>query len=190
MALDPATTAFTSVLLIVAGLVLALYGGGLLRILMVAIGALLGGAFGFLGGTLLGDPLFPLIFGIVGAVVGIVLFGFVVRLAVAFVAGVIAGAVALIVLGGSEAGPNIPFGTLAIAALAFLVAAFITFLLFKRVIWLVTALIGGLLVGISVNFLSVNLANLAVDVAFGIALVVGGFVFLLGAVRQARAGAD
>lgn len=188
MHIDPATIVFTAVLLTVAGLVLAFYGAGLVRVLMAALGALIGGAFGFLGGSLLGNPLFPIIFGIVGAIVGLVLFGFVVRAAISFAGGIVLGSVTFILLGGStDPGAVPPNETLLFAFGAFVVGALVVFFLFNRLLGVITALVGGLLVGVSLNFLSANLGRLTPDIAFAIGLVGGGVIFLAGAIRQARA---
>lgn len=189
--LDATTTVLVGLVLIVAGLVLAFYGAGLVRVLMAVLGALIGGAFGFLGGTLLGGTPFPLIFGIVGAIVGIVLFGFLVRFAVSLAAGVIAGGMTFILVGGvAEPGASIPLASFAFAFVAFLVAAILIFLLFNRLLGLITALVGGLLVGVSLNFVSVNLGALTPQIALAIGVVGGVVIFLAGAFRQAKAASD
>lgn len=187
---DPLVAVVVGVVLIVAGLVLAFFGAGLVRVFMAVLGAIIGGVFGFLGGSLLGGAIFPLIFGIVGLIVGIVLFGFVVRAAISLAAGIVVGSVTYILLGGTtEPGAMIPVGTLVFPFLGFLVGAVLIYLFFNRLLGVITAIVGGLLVGISLNFITINLAGLSGDIAFAIGLVGGGVVFLAGAIRQAR-GSD
>ncbi|MFQ5919647.1 MAG: hypothetical protein ACE5I4_06330 [Thermoplasmata archaeon] len=185
---DPLVAVVVGVVLIVAGLVLAFFGAGLVRVFMAVLGAIIGGIFGFLGGSLLGGAIFPLIFGIVGLIIGIVLFGFVVRAAVAIVAGIAIGGVVYLLLGGAtEPGATIPAGTAAFAFIGFLVGAILIYIFFNRLLGVITALVGGLLVGVSLNFISINLAGLGGDIALAIGLIGGGVVFLAGAIRQARA---
>lgn len=185
---DPLASGLVGVILILAGLVLAFFGARLVRIFMAVLGAVIGGVFGFLGGSLLDVETFPLIFGIVGAIVGLVLFGWVVRAAVSVAAGVVAGIVIYILLGGTtEPGATIPADTLAFAFLGFLVGAVLVYLFFNRLLGVITAFVGGLLVGISLDFVTNNLAGLGGNIALAIGLIGGGVVFLAGTVRQARA---
>ncbi|MCJ2531046.1 MAG: hypothetical protein LN413_01835 [Candidatus Thermoplasmatota archaeon] len=185
---DPLVAVVVGVVLLVAGLVLAAFGAGLVRVFMAVLGAIIGGTFGFLGGSLLGVPIFPVIFGIVGVIVGVVLFGFVVRAAISLAAGIVVGSVTYLLLGGStEPGAMIPAETLVFAFIGFLVGAVLIYVFFNRLLGVITALVGGLLVGISLNFLTINLAGLSADIALAIGLVGGGVVFLAGAIRQSRA---
>jgi hypothetical protein len=186
---DPLVGGLVGGLLILAGLVLAFFGAGLVRVFMAVLGAVIGAAFGFLGGSLLGGPIFPFIFLIVGLLIGIFLFGFVVRAAVAFVAGVMAGSVTYLLLAGpTDPGAAIPAGTFVFAFVAFLVGAVLVYLFFNRLMGVITALVGGVLVGVSLNFMAVSLGGLATDIAFAIGIVGGGIIFLAGAIRQAKAG--
>ncbi|MEE9267969.1 MAG: hypothetical protein V3U70_01020 [Thermoplasmata archaeon] len=185
---DPLAAVVVGVVLLVAGLVLAFFGAGLVRVFQAVLGAIIGGTFGFLGGSLLGAPIFPLIFGLVGVIVGVVLFGFVVRTAISLAAGIVVGSVTYLLLGGStEPGAMIPAGTLVFTFVSFLVGAVLIYIFFNRLLGVITALVGSLLVGISLNFLTINLAALDADIALAIGLVSGGVVFLSGAIRQSRA---
>ncbi len=185
---DPLAAVVVGVVLIVAGLVLAFFGAGLVRVFMAVLGAIIGGTFGFLGGSLLGEPIFPLIFGVVGVIVGVVLFGFVVRAAISLAAGIVVGSVTYIFLGGStEPGAMIPAETLGLTFIGFLVGAVLIYIFFNRLLGVITALVGSLLVGISLNFLTINQAGLSADIALAIGLVGGGVVLLAGAIRQSRA---
>ncbi|MFQ5552511.1 MAG: hypothetical protein ACE5EW_02150 [Thermoplasmata archaeon] len=187
---DPLIAILVGVVLIVAGLILAFFGASLVRIFMAVLGLVIGGVFGFLGGSLLGGALFPLIFGIVGAIVGLVLFGWVVRAAISLAAGIVVGSVTYILLGGSTEQGVITSGELVFAFIGFLLGAVLVYLFFNRLLGVITALVGGLLVGISLNFVTVNLAGLSGGIPLAIGLVGGGVVFLAGAIRQARAGTE
>ncbi len=185
--LDLAPTVAVGVLLIVAGLVLAFAGKTLVKALLAVIGAILGGILGLLGGTLLGGPGMELILAAVGAILGALVFGFVVRAAFSLAMGVLAAAVAFAFVGGEPApGAGVELGTLAIALVALVIAALITFVLFNRLLIPITAAVGGWLVGIGLNYILVNTVSLATNlVALG-SLALGIAVFIAGAISQGR----
>jgi len=126
-----------SVLLIGIGLAVAFAGRVVWKHVMSFIGATIGGIFGFVLGTAVGGVLVGLIAGILGAIVGSALFVFLAKVGLGAVAGVFA-----YVLGFAFTDSQVAGLVLAVIAFA-LTVAFI-----ETAIGIVTAIVGGLLVGI------------------------------------------
>lgn len=187
--LDITSTVAVSAVLVLAGLVLAFAGKTLVKAILALVGALLGGALGLVGGTLLGGQEVGLILAIVGAILGAIVFGFVVRAAFSLAMGVLAAALAYSFFGGEPApGAGVDLQTLAIVIVVLAVAALITFVFFNKLLIPITAFVGGWLVGISLNFILVNVIDLDTTLAAGGGLALGAIVFVTGAVRQVRKG--
>lgn len=185
MALDPITVGVVGGLLIVVGLILAFFGGVLVRSLMGIIGAVIGGVLGYLGGQLLNNFVLALVLAAIGAILGALFFSFIVRFGVSLVIGLLAAGATWDLLGGSTDPMS---QTSLITILVLIVVTLLSFLLFKRLLGVFTALAGGLLVGNSVNQLAAFFGNLDPLIAGGIGLAIGVIVFIAGAIRQARAG--
>ncbi len=186
--LEPLASLIISILFIVVGLIVAYAGGVLVRSIFAIAGAIVGGSLGYAGGTLLGDFTMSIILAIVGAILLAALFTFLVRLGLALVVGVLPAWGVYIYLGGTTGGLPEFQATATIAAIVvFIVAAVIAYALYKPLLGMVTALFGGLLVGVSVNSILLNPAGLDSTISAIVAIVVGAAVFIGGAIRQSRA---
>lgn len=157
-------------LLIIAGLVLGLRGRSIWSGLMGLIGAIIGGSLGFIFGALFNSWIAALVLSMVGAFIGSVVFGYVVKIALAFVA-------ALLVAGGFYvwAGPEMSQDMrMAISVVILLAVYTVAYWFIQEIISFLTALIGGILLGIGV-YLIFSDANLALGL--GALLFILGFIF-------------
>ncbi len=187
MALEPLSVGVIGALLIVVGLILAFFGGTLVRTLMGIVGALIGGSLGYVGGTLLSTNLLLVIgLAVIGAVLGALFFSFILRLGVSLAVGLLAGAAVWTVIGGGSTDPVTSANLIAIVVVVLAFA--LAYVLFKRLLGLFTALAGGLLVGLSIDYLGIRFGSLEPTIAGAIGLVIGVIVVIAGAVRQWRKG--
>lgn len=156
-------------LLIIAGLVLGLRGRSIWSGLMGLIGAIIGGSLGFIFGATLNSWIAALILSMVGAFIGSVVFGYIVKIALAFVA-------ALLVAGGFYvwAGPNMSQDTRMIISVVILLAVYtIAYWFIQQIISFVTALIGGILLGIGVYLIT---SDATFALGLGALLFIAGFI--------------
>lgn len=162
--------AIVALLLVVVGLFLAFMGRRAWRHVMAFIGAVVGGLIGFAIGTAIGGWMVGLIVSVLAAMVGSALFVFVANVAI----GLTAGMLAFIVVGALTG--NTLFGLA-----AGLVAFVVTIAFIETAIGVVTAAVGGLLVGIGVMWFGFEM--LVVVVAMLGSMVLGG-AFQMFALRE------
>ncbi|MFQ6128066.1 MAG: hypothetical protein ACE5QW_04105 [Thermoplasmata archaeon] len=158
------------IILLLVGLGLAFFGRVVWGVLMSLIGAFIGGTIGYAVGYILGGWMVAMFLSLICAIVGSMLLGSLVKIGLAFLTGLLAGGLTFVVLGG--------FGldTRIIVAFIVLVIVFaIAYYFIEELIGIITALIGGILIGIAVWLLTG-------DVSFG--LLLGGLAFLGGALVQ------
>jgi len=125
-----------SILLIVVGLFLAFFGRRIWKRVMSLIGAIIGGLIGFALGTAVGGVLIGFIVGTLASIVGSALFVFLARVGI----GVVSGVLGFFVV-------NLLFANEMVALIVGVVAFAITFAFIEAAIGIVTAVVGGLLVG-------------------------------------------
>lgn len=153
--------ALIALLLVVVGLFLAFVGRRAWRHVMSFIGAVIGGLLGFAVGTAIGGLLIGFIVSALAAIVGSALFIFLANLAIALTAATLAFIVA-----GALTGSTI------IGLVAGLIAFVVTIVFIEGAIGVVTAAVGGLLVGIGVMWLGFEM--LVVVVAMLGSMILGG----------------
>lgn len=150
-----------AIVLIVMGLLTAFFGRRVWKQVMSFAGAVIGGVFGYSIGASLGDPIMGLVVATLCSMIGAGVMVFVAKLGLSAIAGLIAFVVVAAVLGSPVAG--LIAGVLAFAlTLAYIEAA----------IGMVTAIIGGLLVGIGALWLEFDM--LFVLLALLAVMVLGG----------------
>ncbi len=150
-------------ILILLGLGLGFAGRRIWKHVMSFIGAVFGGILGFALGAAVGGLLIGLIVGAIGAFIGSALFVFIARVGVG-VLGAILGYVVV------EAITNNSTVSLVAAVIMFVV----TFAFAEVAIGIVTAIVGGLLVGIGLLWLEVNM-TLAVIAMLAVMVLGGAF---------------
>ena len=160
-----------AVLLILVGVGLAFRGRRIWAGLMSLIGAVIGGTLGYLFGMLMNSWITALILSMIGAFVGSLLFGYLVKIALAFVTALLVAGLAYIAIGPGMSQDL----RIVLAAILLLVVYAISYWFIQVIIAFVTALLGGLLVGVGIFLL---------DLGINAALAVGGLVFLAGFVVQ------
>lgn len=168
---DPTLLILISLGLLIVGLVVAFAGRIVWRHVMSFIGAIIGGLLGFTYGTAVGGILIGMIAGMLGAVVGSVLFIFLMEVGLGVVAGILTFVVAEAVIGE-------PIVSLVLAAVAFVA----TVVFIEHAIGVVTAVVGGLLVGIALIWLDVT-DMLIVLLAMLTTMVFGG-AFQMTAIKE------
>ncbi len=183
--LDPSIVWAIAGILVVVGLTFAFFGRGILRSLMAIIGAVLGGVIGFLAGAFLvsgGGSLLAIGLGLVGAFIGFILFWKLVKIGFALALGVLAAALVFIAF-GTPTGTGAGDSRVIAAIVAFLVVFAIAYYFIEELIGIITALIGGILVGAGAYlFLGPNPVG-GVQ-TWIVAISVGAVVFFLGAFMQ------
>lgn len=153
--------AVIALLLVVTGLFLAFAGRRAWKHVMSFIGAVVGGLIGFAIGTAIGGLLVGFIVSVLAAIVGSALFIFLANLAIALTAGMLA-----FIAAGALTGSTI------VGLVAGLIAFVLTIVFIEAAIGVVTAIVGGLLVGIGVMWLGFEM--LLVVVAMLGSMVLGG----------------
>jgi hypothetical protein len=176
VAFGPEAALIIGIILVVTGLALAFWGHGIWSSLMSLIGALIGSAVGYLFGAAFGGALAGLLLAAVGAIIGSILFTKLVKVALAFLVGILVAALVYTALGGSAvfvAGQL--DARLIVAILVLLVVFALAYYFIDDLIGVITAAIGGLLLGIGLFFLNAGLA---------VAALAGLGAFVLGAIVQ------
>lgn len=163
-----------SIVLLVVGLLLAFAGRTVWKHVMSFIGAIIGGLLGFTFGTAIGGWLVGFIVGMLGAMVGSAMFVFLSELALALVAGLLA-----YILGDAVTGSQI------VGLVAAAVAFGLTVVFIKEAIGVVTAIVGGLLVGIALVWSEFVDMTMAVIAMFAV-MVFGAAVQLMGVREEER----
>ena len=183
--LDPSIVWAIAGILVVVGLAFAFFGRGILRSLMAIIGAVLGGVIGFLAGAFLvsgGSSLLAIGLGLVGSFIGFILFWKLVKIGFALALGVLAAALVFIAF-GTPTGTGAGDSRVIAAIVAFLVVFAIAYYFIEELIGIITALIGGILVGAGAYlFLGPNPVG-GVQ-TWMVAIAAGAVVFFLGAFMQ------
>ncbi len=161
------------VILILVGVGMAFLGRIIWGSLMSLIGAFIGGIIGYAIGFILGGWVVAMILSLVLAIVGSMLLGAMVKIGLAFLTGLLAGGLFFLALGAA------PLDSKLVVAFIVLVIVFaISYYFIEEMIGVITALIGGILIG-------VGLWLLTGDANFG--LLMGGLAFLGGALVQTYA---
>jgi MFS family permease len=152
------------------GLILAFAGRKVWKHVMSLIGAVIGGLLGFTIGTAVGGVLIGFITGILGSMVGSAVFIFLARLGIGVVAGLLSFIVVAEVTGSSV-----------LALVAAVIAFALTFAYIEVAIGIVTAVVGGLLVGIGLLWLDMEML---VAVLVLMAVMVFGAAFQMTALKD------
>ncbi len=152
------------------GLILAFAGRKVWKHVMSLIGAVIGGLLGFTIGTAVGGVLIGFITGILGSMVGSAVFIFLARLGIGVVAGLLTFIVVAEVTGSSV-----------LALVAAVIAFAFTFAYIEVAIGIVTAVVGGLLVGIGLLWLDMEML---VAVLVLMAVMVFGAAFQMTALKD------
>ena len=171
--------------LIVVGLVFAFFGRGILKSLMAMLGAVLGGIIGYLAGALLvggGSSLAAIGLGLVGAFIGFILFWRLVKIGFALALGVLAAALVFIAF-GTPSGTGAGDSRVIAAVVAFIVVFAISYYFIEELIGIITALIGGILVGAGA-YLFLGTGTPGGVQSWILAVGAGAAIFFLGAFFQ------
>jgi hypothetical protein len=161
--LDP----IIGVVLLLIGLVLAFFGKLIWAMMMSLIGALIGGLLGYMIGVLYGSFWISIILSLILAVLLSMVFGYLVELGLALVLGLMGFALVFMTFDGIGA----IIGGAIVLAIIFAVAYYFI----EEVVAGATALIGGILTGVGVYFLTLDL---------GLSIGVGIMIFVTGALVQ------
>lgn len=173
-ATSPELLILIGVVVLCLGFVLAFVGRIAWKHLMSFIGGVIGGVLGFVFGTALGGVLVGLVVSILGAVVGSALFVFLAQVGLGVVAALLTYIVAAVIVGDAIV-------ALILAAVAFAV----TIAFIEQAIGVVTAVVGGLLVGLGLIWLDV--ADMTVVVVVMLGTMVFGAAFQLSVVKEQKA---
>lgn len=160
---DEALTAILAIALIF-GIVIALAGRLLWKPFMAIVGGFVGAAIGFTLGNYFGGLLLGLLGALIGGFAGSLLFGAFVEAAISLLAGLVVFGIALIYTG------NILISMIP-AVIVFVLAA----VLIEKIIGVLTAIIGGLIVGVCLSELEIVSTTMAAILA--LLLIVIGSVF-------------
>ena len=176
-ALDPTILTALGGILALIGLLLAFVGRKMWTPFMSLVGAIIGGALGYIVGAVFfgNNVLAAGLLGLIGSVLGSILFNYLVKIALALIAAAIPAGLAYYGLGGSGTAQD----TAVIAAILVLLVFFaIAYYFVEELIGVVTSLVGGALLGVGVFLVTGN----------GTWAIVGGaVVFLVGAIVQTLA---
>ena len=159
-----------AVVFVIIGVFLALVGRRIWKHVMSLIGAVIGGLLGFTIGTAVGGPLIGIITGILGSMVGSAVFIFLARVGI----GVVAGLLSFIVVAAVT-------GSALLALVAAVIAFALTFAYIEVAIGIVTAVVGGLLVGIGLLWLDMSML---VAVLALMAVMIFGAVFQMTVLKE------
>ncbi len=157
------------------GLLIAFAGRIVWRHLMSFIGAIIGGLLGFVIGTAVGGPLVGLFVSILCAIIGSFVFVFLAEIGLGVVAGLFTYFVVVGVVGNELVG-------LVMAA----VALVLTIVFIEQALGVVTAMIGGLLVGLAILWLEWLTMALVVVVMLAV-MIFGAAVQLMAISDDAEA---
>jgi len=153
------------------GFVLALAGRIAWKHVMSFVGGVLGAIFGFVFGTAVGGVWVGLIVSMLGAVIGSAVFVFLAQLGL----GVVAGLLTYVVASGVV-------DNFIVSAMLAGVAFVVTIVFAEQAIGVVTAVVGGLLVGIGLLWLDVTDMTLVVMAMFG--TMIFGSAFQLSVIKE------
>lgn len=176
LGLDPTLALGIGAALIVLGLALAFWGRGIWRFIMAIIGAALGSILGFIIGFAIAGYLLGLGLSFVGAFIGSILFGKLVKIGLALVMGLLAAGIVFLAL-GAPTGTGLGDARMIAAIVALLIVFAISYYFIEELIGFITALIGGLLLGLGAWII----------LGTGTGLIAGGAglaVFVIGAILQ------
>lgn len=171
---SPEVLLLIGVAVLVLGFVLAFAGRLAWRPVMGFIGAVLGGLFGFVFGTAVGGVFVGLLVSMLGAVIGGMMFAFLMEIGL----GVVAGFLTYIVASALT-------GSFIVSAVLAGVVFVLTIVFVEEAIGIVTAVVGGLLVGIGLIWVDLSDMLVVVLVMFG--TMAFGAAFQLNAIREQRA---
>ncbi len=158
-------------LLIIVGIILAFRGRRIWAGLMSLIGAIIGGAIGYIFGLMLNSWIAALILSILGAFIGSILFGYLVKIALAFVTALlIAGAFYITIGAGMDLDAR-----MIVSVIILLIVYAIAYWFIQEIIAFITALLGGILIGAGVYLVGLGATA---------ALALGGLSFLAGFIIQ------
>ncbi len=162
--ISPDLVFLIALVLVLVGLALAFAGRRVWKHMMSFVGAVIGGMFGFLFGAAVGGWIVGFIVGMLGSFIGSALFIFLARLGLSVVAGALT-----IVVAGAVSGSELV--SLALGA----IASVVTFVYVETAIGIVTAIVGGLLVGAGMFLMGVEDMLLVVLAILGLAVFGGAF---------------
>lgn len=147
---------------------------------MSIVGAIIGGSVGFvIGQYYISGTFGPLLLALIGSVLGSILFNYLVKIALALIAAGIPAILAYYAVGGNAQADQTAQDTPVIIAILVLLVVFaIAYYLVEELIGIVTALVGGFLLGAGVFLLTGDTR---------MAIAAGGIVFLVGAILQTLA---
>jgi len=176
-ALDPTILMVLGGILALLGLLLAFVGRKMWTPFMSLVGAIIGGTVGYIvGAVFFGNNILGAgILGLIGSVLGSILFNYLVKIALAVIAAAIPAGLVYYGLLGS----GVVQDTAVIAAILTLLVFFaIAYYFVEELIGVVTALVGGALLGVGVFLVTGNVT---------FTLIGGAVVFLVGAIAQTLA---
>jgi MFS family permease len=161
---NPELALIVTLLILLLGLLVAFAGRIVWKNVMSLIGALIGGTFGFVLGFAVGGILLGLFVGMLSAVICSFVFIFLAEIGLGFVAGMFTYIIADALL-----------GNMIVALVLGAVAMTITIVFIQQAIGVVTAGIGGLLVGISLLWLDYFDMTVVVLSMFGVMILGAAF---------------
>jgi hypothetical protein len=176
-------------LLVVVGLVLAFVGRKVWTPFMSFVGAVAGGTVGYLVGAYYapGSYFAALVLGIIGSILGSILFNYLVKIALALITAAIPATLVYFWMRGNPVADQTAQDTPVIVAILVLVVVFaIAYYFVEELIGVVTALVGGFLLGIGVFLVGLSQDMPPAALATP-AIGAGGLVFLVGSIVQTLA---
>src|SRR2546422_4504922 len=183
--LDPNLVLAIAGILVILGLALAFFGRGILKKIIATIGMILGGVIGYLGGSVIsgGSGYLAIGLALVGAFIGLILFWKLVKIGFALALGILAAALVFLSFGPPSSPTGAGDSRVIAAIVAFLIVFGISYYFIEELIGVITAIIGGILVGVGAYLF------LGPDTVGGIrtwiaAAAVGGVIFFAGAAFQ------
>ena len=171
---SPELLLLIGVALLCIGFVLAFVGRLAWRPVMAFIGGVLGGLFGFVFGTAVGGILLGLLVSMLGAVIGSMMFAFLMEIGL----GVVAGFLTYVVASALTE-------SFIVSAVLAGVVFVLTVVFVEEAIGVVTAVVGGLLVGIGLIWIDVPDMMVVVLMMFG--TMIFGAAFQMSAIKEQRA---
>jgi hypothetical protein len=180
-AINPGTLGILGVILILVGLALAFFGRKMWTPFMSLVGAIIGGAVGFiLGGVYVPNGyLAAALLGLIGSILGSILFNYLVKIALALITAGIPAILTYYAIGGNPVTDQSAQDTRVIVAILVLLLVFaLAYYFVEELIGVVTALVGGFLLGVGI-FLAFSNVSWAFSG--------GALVFFVGAIVQTLA---
>lgn len=159
-----------AIILVVVGLLTAFLGRRVWKQVMSFAGAVVGGVVGYSIGASLGDPLMGLVVATLASIIGSGVMVFLAKIGLGAIAGLLAFIVVAAVLGSPIAG-----------LIAAVVAFVLTLAYIETAIGIVTAIVGGLLVGIGALWLELDMMVVVLSL---LGVMVFGGAFQMVALRD------